>query len=194
MATAAIKGKLELREFVNAQHEKLYNFCFYMLGDETTVENTVLEIFGRFGRSFRKLGNKKGEDNNEMILALFEMAWEHIQHSLERVPLKVAPGRDTREWIELDENLLAQDLTRSELRQTLVQSLAVRLSRIDPDFRSPVVLRDILGLSDAEVAQVLGLRWGVFRHRLHRGRLELLGNLGVKIPVPKGGVRPEARL
>ena len=192
MSSSGSKGKLELREFVNAQHERLYNFCFYMLGDETTVENTTLDIFSRFGRSFRKLGSQK--DANELTLALFEMAWEHIQQSLERVHLKIAPGRDTRDWIELDEDLLAKDLAQPEFRQDIVQSLAVRLSRVDSDLRAPVVLRDILGFPDESVAQILRLRWGVFRHRLHRGRLELLGNLGVKIPVPKGRQQPEARI
>jgi len=39
------------------------------------------------------------------------------------------------------------------------------------------VLRDILKFEDEETSRILGVRWGVYRHRLHRGRLELKDNL-----------------
>lgn len=46
-----------------------------------------------------------------------------------------------------------------------------RLSRVDIDFRAPMVLKDILRFDDEEILRILGIRWGVYRHRLHRGRL-----------------------
>jgi len=34
-----------------------------------------------------------------------------------------------------------------------------------------MVLRDVLKFDDEEILRILNIRWGVYRHRLHRGRL-----------------------
>lgn len=46
------------------------------------------------------------------------------------------------------------------------------------DFRAPVVLRDVIGLDYAEIAEVLGLRPGTVRSRISRGRSQLATALG----------------
>ena len=61
---------------------------------------------------------------------------------------------------------------RPVLQQNYHSQVVDRLGRIDPEFRAPIVLRDVLGFEDEESVRILGLRWGVYRHRLHRGRLE----------------------
>ena len=55
------------------------------------------------------------------------------------------------------------------------------LAAIAPEFRVPVVLRDLCGLDYAEIAETLGIPAGTVRSRISRGRrdlLELIGNPG----------------
>mgnify|MGYP001473011407 CR=1 FL=1 len=47
------------------------------------------------------------------------------------------------------------------------------LTRIRPDFRAPVVLRDLCGMDYAEIAEVLDLAPGTVRSRISRGRAAL---------------------
>lgn len=51
------------------------------------------------------------------------------------------------------------------------------LAELAPDFRAPVVLRDLCGLDYAEIAEVLDLRPGTVRSRISRGRARLAGVL-----------------
>jgi RNA polymerase sigma-70 factor (ECF subfamily) len=44
------------------------------------------------------------------------------------------------------------------------------LAQLSPDFRAPVVLRDLCGLDYAEIAEVLDLAPGTVRSRISRGR------------------------
>ncbi len=54
-----------------------------------------------------------------------------------------------------------------ELRAALEE--AVRA--LDPDYRAPLVLRDIEGLSTADAAAIMGLGQAAFKSRLHRARM-----------------------
>lgn len=52
------------------------------------------------------------------------------------------------------------------------------LADLTPEFRAPVVLRDVLGLDYAEIADVLQIPAGTVRSRIARGRRALAAQLG----------------
>ncbi len=56
------------------------------------------------------------------------------------------------------------------------------LRRLPPEFRGPVVLRDLCGLDYAEIAEVLELPPGTVRSRISRGRAALAPLLGAGNP------------
>ena len=56
------------------------------------------------------------------------------------------------------------------------------LTSLPPDFRAAVVLCDIEGLSYDEIADVLGLKLGTVRSRIHRGRSMLRKALAHRAP------------
>ncbi|HYO41480.1 MAG TPA: RNA polymerase sigma factor SigE [Nocardioidaceae bacterium] len=56
------------------------------------------------------------------------------------------------------------------------------LSALPPDFRAAVVLCDIEGLSYEEISDVLGLKLGTVRSRIHRGRTMLRKALAHRAP------------
>ncbi|MGZ4427707.1 MAG: RNA polymerase sigma factor SigE [Nocardioidaceae bacterium] len=56
------------------------------------------------------------------------------------------------------------------------------LAALTPDFRAAVVLCDIEGLSYEEIADVLGLKLGTVRSRIHRGRSMLRKALAHRAP------------
>jgi len=66
-----------------------------------------------------------------------------------------------------------QMLLGREARETV----AAALDKLDPDWREVIVLRDIEGLSAAEVAEVTGVSVAAVKSRLHRARTALRENL-----------------
>src|SRR5690606_25199930 len=56
------------------------------------------------------------------------------------------------------------------------------LDSLNPQFRAAVVLSDIEGSADEEVAQTLGIKLGTVRSRIHRGRAQLREALAHRAP------------
>jgi RNA polymerase sigma-70 factor (ECF subfamily) len=69
---------------------------------------------------------------------------------------------------------------RPGVDQTVADRLTVddALGTLAPEFRAPVVLRDVLGMDYAEIAEVLELPPGTVRSRIARGRAAMAKALG----------------
>ena len=74
-------------------------------------------------------------------------------------------ARPVADWSELPEDRLLS----AERRRVLGQAIEA----LPPDYKAVVVLRDIEGLSNQEVAEVLGATVLAVKSRLHRARLAL---------------------
>ena len=80
---------------------------------------------------------------------------------------------------------------------------SARSTTLPPDFRAAVVLCDVEGLSYEEIADILGVKLGTVRSRIHRGRAQLRAALAHRAPrtgtatrmpaAPAGGARPMSR-
>ena len=81
------------------------------------------------------------------------------------------------------------------MRSEEAQRLRDAVQKLPPDYRIILVLRDMEGLNDEEVAEITGLRRGTVRVRLHRARLfvrkkfadsntKLFSRRGVPHPAP----------
>ena len=161
----------QLREFVKEMEQKIYDFCFYMLGGGKEIDDVVIGIFREFGDYYRRGGAKKSQSvgGPELRTALFRLAWRQVRDAA--VPAVVwVSGRDTRNNKNWDSDLLASISKKDDDAWRL--AVTERLRLLDLEFRAPLVLRDVLRLEDEEAVRVLGLRWGVYRHRLHRGRVD----------------------
>ena len=60
--------------------------------------------------------------------------------------------------------------------------MAAALSALPPEFRAAVVLCDIEGLSYEEISEVLDIKIGTVRSRIHRGRAQLRTALAHRQP------------
>jgi len=68
------------------------------------------------------------------------------------------------------------------VRQEARGRLEAAIGALPPDFRLPLVLREIVGLPLEDVARILGLEPATVRTRLHRARLRLRGELESVLP------------
>lgn len=164
-----------ISEFAETSSDTLTQFCRLMVGAGVAIEDLIELIYRRFSRSLR---SKYGvsETGEKYTLALFKAAIVELSLLELHRPRRCAVGRDLRVFKELEEDLLswwrANGCTSKDFEGRM-GAIADRLAMLEFDLRAPVILFDHLGLEGGLVMQILGLRWAVFRHRLHRGRTEL---------------------
>ena len=68
------------------------------------------------------------------------------------------------------------------LNQMFDADIEAALASLSPEFRAAVVLCDVEGLTYEEIADVLGLKMGTVRSRIHRGRAMLRAALAHRAP------------
>ena len=104
-----------------------------------------------------------------------EQVFLHAHQAMHRLDV----ATEIRPWLlRLAVELVAEHEPSDEQnlppRSALIQRI---LGELEHNFRTAVVLRDILRLTEDEVAEVLELPLGTARSRIHRGRLTLARNM-----------------
>ena len=157
--------RLAFEVLVRRYAERLYAVVLRFLGDSREAEDVTQEAFLR---AWRNIGGFKGR--SQFYTWLYRIGLNEAKRRASRRP---PPGGLTHldddaraevpDWSEAPETRAAA----GELRDVLER--AVRA--LDPDYRAPLILRDVEGLSTREAAEVMGLGEAAFKSRLHRARL-----------------------
>jgi DNA-directed RNA polymerase specialized sigma24 family protein len=171
---AGADKKADLREFIKENDQGTFDFCHYMLHGVLPVDEFVIQLFKNFSTEFRRLERAKGQwDSESLRLRLFQFTWEKIRAASVTPVYMTTPGRDMRSLRQMDEDILDLGESKDKNHWARHESAVLeRLARVDFEFRAPLVLRDVLGFTDEQAVQILSLRWAVYRHRLHRGRVD----------------------
>ena len=75
-----------------------------------------------------------------------------------------------------------EDAAARQIRAEALERLESAIAALPDDFRVPVVLKEIVGLSVREVAEILDAEEGTVRSRLHRARLKLRASIDGALP------------
>ena len=150
----------------------VFSFSMRVCGQRQDAEDTMQEVLLKSVPHLPKFDSPKA-----LVVWLYKVAKNRCLMSRRRS--KFAPKED----LSLDE--LMPD--RKELDQLSSggsinpEAFAIRseetgrlrdaIQKLPPQYRIVLVMRDMEGLSDEEVAEVTGLRSGTVRVRLHRARL-----------------------
>jgi RNA polymerase sigma-70 factor (ECF subfamily) len=169
----------------NLYSPKLYNVAMRILGEVADTEEVIQDVFWtvyRKAKSFqgnsqfstwlyrltvnaalgkiRRSKNKDKEVEYEEFLPKFQNDGHHL----------VRPVID---W--------ADTLDEKYAKQELQQLLQHALDQLKPVDKSIIVLSDVEGMSDKEIAVTVGLTVSAVKTRLHRARLFLRGKLAVRL-------------
>lgn len=183
--------------FVEQTEQPLFRFCQMMTVPEVHLEELVTDIYRGFSRRARRhLRNSTTPEAtlNDLQIELFRSALDTLS-ALERSrPRLSLLGRDNRNLKALETDILTwwrANPTDKAALSLQIPSIGDRLRMLDFDLRATVVLNDHIKLDQDSLLKILNLRWAVYRHRLHRGRVELQKLLqGIQFtsnPSPRAG-------
>ena len=162
-------------EIVSQHSARVYRLAYLLTGNPHDAEDLTQEVFVRVFRSL-----------SSYTPGTFE-GWLH--RITTNLFLDQARRKAKIRFDALTDDADARIPSRSATPDTAVmdgmfdEDVESALAALPPDFRAAVVLCDIEGLSYEEIADVLGLKLGTVRSRIHRGRTMLRKALAHRAPV-----------
>ena len=183
-----------LEEALALLQNTVFSFSMRVCGQREDAEDTMQEVLLKSVPYLPKFDSPKA-----LVVWLYKVAKNRCLMSRRRS--KFAPKQDlSLEELMPDRRELEKLGTDGSInpemyaiRSEEAGRLRAAIQRLPPQYRIVLVLRDMEGLTDEEVAEITGLRPGTARVRLHRARLfvrkELMKTRG---QIPHKGVEPSA--
>jgi RNA polymerase sigma-70 factor, ECF subfamily len=165
-------GDEALEQALGLLQDTVFSFSMRVCGHRQDAEDTMQEVLVKSVPHLPKFDNPKA-----LVVWLYKVAKNRCLMSRRRS--KFAPKDD----LSLEELMPdRQELGRLSgdgsinpetfaIRSEEAGRLRQAIQRLPPQYRIVLVLRDMEGLTDEEVAEITGLRPGTVRVRLHRARL-----------------------
>ena len=161
---------------------RTYNLCYRFTGQRQEAEDLTQEVFLRLYKTLGSYRAAHGGFATWMTSVTRNLLIDHYRRTKrDRVTDSledVMPKLETKESAgrRPDQAALAGELSEQVQRA---------LSKVSPDLREAVILRDLQGLEYREIQDVLQVPEGTVKSRINRGRIELARLL------EQMGVRPE---
>jgi RNA polymerase sigma-70 factor (ECF subfamily) len=168
-------GDLNAFDEIVARHQsRIFNLCYWILGDREEAADAAQDAFVR---AFRSIANFRAESTlGTWLHRIAVNVCLDAKARRGRAPLpyssleKPDHEGDTQSFDPPDTADLPPDtLQRRERRQAVLQAVAA----LSPEHRAVIVLFDIQGHSYEDAAQALDLPMGTLKSRLNRARLAL---------------------
>lgn len=159
-------NKRSFSRLVEAYQRPVYNLTYRMLGSPEEAEDAAQETFLR---AYARL--EQYDVNHKFSTWLFSIANHHCIDRLRK--------RRTK-YVSIDDNPVLENLEHdgpepeeSLLNQELAAELQGLLGKLDPDYRTPLVLRYWEDCSYEEIAESMGLTVSAVKSRLFRARKQI---------------------
>jgi RNA polymerase sigma factor (sigma-70 family) len=162
-------------EEVVAQHSaRVYRLAYRLTGNPHDAEDLTQEVFVRVFRSLSSYtpGTFEGWLHRITTNLFLDQARRRAKIRFDALADDAdqrMPGRVPSPDSQVADAMLDDDVEDA-------------LAALPPEFRAAVVLCDIEGLSYDEIADVLGVKLGTVRSRIHRGRKMLRSALAHRAP------------
>lgn len=174
-------------ELLRSYEDSVYSLVYRLLNQHADAPDVVQEVFLKVYRNLNHFQGKSTLKTWIYRIAVNE-AYNHrrwfSRHKKNDVSL-AAEDDDCRGLIDIlpDRCRSPFDMTADHETRALVEDA---LTRINPVFRSAVVLRDIEDLNYDEIAEVLQISMGTVKSRILRGREALRVQLAAKLEPNQG--------
>ena len=171
---------MDVRELFERHHLNVFRYMLRLTGSRETAEDLTQEVFVRVSRSlagYTDMGRERAW--------IFSIAANVFRNSKREAVRRLSP-RDARSVDSIENSLSANEpVDRVSLEEAISS-----LGEIE---RQVFLMRELGGLSYAEIAAITGLSVGSVRNRIYRARMSLRNWLTKSTRFPRGWRMAEER-
>ena len=164
--------EVAFEEIVERHEARLRNVAFGYLRDRSLAEDVAQDSFLQ---AYRKAAGFRGR--GRVRNWLYRIVVNRAQDELRRIRRRAEVAVEEPLTAQASGHQSVADVEAGAIASQLRRRLAGALGRLREEHRTPLVLRDVEGLTYSEIAELLGWPLGTVQTRIHRGRLELRGLL-----------------
>jgi RNA polymerase sigma-70 factor (ECF subfamily) len=149
-------------EFVRAFERRIRGVLYRLLDDERDIDEAVQDTFVQAWRNLKRFRGDAAPYTWLYRIAVNEALMRRRRKILATTELQETTGAGGEDAF-----------AAADARAFLVE----RLRQLPVEYRAAVVLRDVEGLSNEEVARALDISLAAAKSRIHRGRMQLRQDL-----------------
>ncbi|HNY65756.1 MAG TPA: sigma-70 family RNA polymerase sigma factor [Deltaproteobacteria bacterium] len=162
-----------MEEIVKRYSSKVYNLAYHLTRDSAAAEEIMQDVFLTV---VAKIGTLTNEEyfSTWLYRVTTNAAYGFLRKEKkfsEQTPVEDIDQEVHRDidWSDLPDDVLLSEESRGVLRRSI--------DALPEAMRTVVIMKDIEGLKNEEIAEALGLSVPAVKSRLHRGRLMLRDQL-----------------
>jgi RNA polymerase sigma-70 factor, ECF subfamily len=163
-------------ELVKAQHRRVYGLCYRFTGSSHDAEDLTQEVFLKVYGNLASFDLSRGSFPTWLTTLTRNLLVDHFRRGRQQ---RATDSLDAG-WEDSSELQISDRLADSKpsphhhaAAREIERMVQQALTKISPELREAVILRDLQDLDYKEIAQVLRIPEGTVKSRISRGRAEL---------------------
>lgn len=167
-------------ELVKAHHRRVYALCYRFTGSAHDAEDLTQDVFLKVYGNLHAFDLARGSFQTWITTLTRNLLVDHFRRTKQqRVTDSMDAGWDDTDDLTIAARLAAGGPTQHDraAQKEIAKMVQIALTRISPELREAVILRDLQDMDYKEIAQVLRIPEGTVKSRISRGRAELARQL-----------------
>jgi RNA polymerase sigma-70 factor, ECF subfamily len=163
-------------ELVKAHHRRIYSLCYRFTGSAHDAEDLTQDVFIKVYGNLTTFDLSRGSFQTWLTTLARNLLVDHFRRTKQqRVTDSMDAGWDESEELPMADRLAATGPTQHDraAQKEIARMVQEALTKISPELREAVILRDLQDMDYKEIAQVLRIPEGTVKSRISRGRAEL---------------------
>lgn len=163
-------------ELVKAHHRRVYAICYRFTGSPNDAEDLTQDVFLKVYGNLAAFDLARGSFQTWITTLTRNLLVDHFRRTKQqRVTDSMDAGWDETDDLTIATRLAAEGPTQHDraAQKEIAKMVQEALTRISPELREAVILRDLQDMDYKEIAQALRIPEGTVKSRISRGRAEL---------------------
>jgi RNA polymerase sigma factor (sigma-70 family) len=164
--------KIAFEELVLKNQKMVYNYALRMVGDREDAFDLSQEAFMRAYKSLQFF-KMESSFSTWLYRLTCNVCIDHLRkkNRMKTVSMTLVNDEGEEDFLDIPDESMSP--VRAAENRELRAAILNGLSRLSADHRQVIILREINGLSYAEIAEILELNEGTVKSRISRARAEL---------------------